>query len=290
MTQQELTLAKTKGVAYISGFTADQISGFLKKKHDADLFVDQCKNGPTWSSHNLLILDAWVLKRTYSPLTTIGYEIKVSRHDFEQDQKWTGYLDLCHYFYFVCPAGLIRATDLPSHAGLMWVSQSGAIHVKHKPERLKPDPTKMNELLIYVLMARAVISNTYFPPNNGEELSRVDGRRKTVEEAAKRKELAYFVKGHIKQYEDSVRARESTLAPRETAVQEFVRRLADLGIVWNLEKNVWEEQWRVNEQISALKESITGEDLRQLEGMAQRLAETCKTIRKLRGEQKVVFG
>jgi hypothetical protein len=99
----------------------------FKKK---DVFITECKNGETWGARDLYKLDAWVLKRTYSPLTTIGYEIKVSRSDFENDQKWTNYIDLCHEFFFVCPGGLIRATDLPSSVGLIWVSSTGNLHIK----------------------------------------------------------------------------------------------------------------------------------------------------------------
>jgi len=68
--------------------TSGDILKLLASKHAGDVLVDECKNGQSWG-RNLLKMDAWVLRRTWSPLTTIGYEIKVSRQDFEADQKWT---------------------------------------------------------------------------------------------------------------------------------------------------------------------------------------------------------
>ena len=76
----------------------------LKAKHTDDVFVAECKNGPTHTaSHRRL--DAWVMKKSWSPITMLGYEIKQSRSDFLQDNKWQAYLPCCHQLYFVCPKG-----------------------------------------------------------------------------------------------------------------------------------------------------------------------------------------
>ena len=176
-----------KGVMRLNGIDSGLIMSLLEKRHDRDVFVGECKNGETWGARDLLKLDAWVLKRSYSPLTTIGYEVKCSRSDFEQDQKWTKYLGLCHLFYFVCPAGLIRGTDLPESIGLIWASIN-KLHVKRKAERAVPDQEKLNRLLTYIVMARSVIVNNMNETGAGHT-PREDHLvvvRKEVERAEKR--------------------------------------------------------------------------------------------------------
>ena len=66
----------------LNGIKADQVLTLLRNKHSKDVFVSECKNGETWGARDLLKMDAWVLLRSYSPLTTVGYEIKISRRDF----------------------------------------------------------------------------------------------------------------------------------------------------------------------------------------------------------------
>lgn len=102
--------------------TARQITGLLEKKHAADFFASQVKNGPTLFGKELLILDGWAMKKSWANPLTIGYEIKVSRGDFLQDSKWHNYLDYCNEFYFAAPPGIIRTDELPPEAGLILCS------------------------------------------------------------------------------------------------------------------------------------------------------------------------
>ncbi len=113
----------------------------------------QCKIGPSFGAPGLLILDAWVLPRSWvKPI--LGYEIKVSRSDFLQDKKWRGYLDWCHKFAFVVPWGMVKKEEVPEEAGLMWTTQNGRglRWVKHAPNRRVEIPS---EIFHYVLMWRA---------------------------------------------------------------------------------------------------------------------------------------
>jgi hypothetical protein len=218
-------LKKEKGSVFVGGIDSRQILNALAVQHKDDVFIPECKNGQSWGN-DLLKLDAWVLKRTYSPLTTIGYEIKCSRQDFERDQKWTGYLGFCHYFYFVCPAGLIKAADLPPGVGLVWVSASGTLHTKHKATRMSnPDPTEMNKLLIYALMARSkIVANMY--SRNEPEVDHLQGVRECVEKANAKKELAYFIKGHVQERSREISEKEGSILRREERISDFTRRLA----------------------------------------------------------------
>ncbi len=264
-------LIKEHGILRLNGINSRQIMSMLHRRHEKDLVVPECKNGETWGARDLLKLDAWVLCRTYSPLTTIGYEIKCSRQDFEQDQKWTKYLDLCHMFYFVCPAGLIRATDLPSNIGIIWASRD-KLHIKHKAERLQPNIEKQNRLLIYILMARTIIVANWMDKGEPEK-DRLQVVKETIDRAKERKELAYFVKSHI-------REKEIDLNNRERSVLDFQSRLAKLGITWDAEKGDWNDTMRVNKEIDALKNAIDLWTLRGMRDTGQKLVELVNTLEK----------
>ncbi len=146
--------------------TSRDIVTALASKHSEDVFVPECKDGPTLSrggSH--LRLDAWAMRRSWSGPTTYGYEIKVSRSDFVKDEKWHGYLDLCSQFYFVCPHGLIQPHELPAEPGLYWCSQEGCRLFLKKKAQHRADVQVPETLFRYVLMSRARIIGEF---NNNE--------------------------------------------------------------------------------------------------------------------------
>lgn len=61
--------------------TAKAILELLRAKHAEDVFVPECKTGPS-QGHDHSRFDAWVMKKSWANAATIGYEIKVSRSDF----------------------------------------------------------------------------------------------------------------------------------------------------------------------------------------------------------------
>lgn len=275
MAQLSLKLKQSKGISFLTGITADQIKGLLETKHYKDVFFTECKNGATWSATHLLKLDAWAMKKSYSPLATIGYEIKVDRSDFENDQKWVDYLPLCHQFYFVCPAGMIRSDELPEKVGLMWVSTTAKLHVKRYAERRTPDAEKMNALLIYILMSR-------LDAQQAQEPERIDYKRKYVEECNAKQELAYFVKGHIRERETAIKKLEMDIASRESRVARFSSSLKTLGIEWNPENNEWMDSQRVENEINALKSRIDNWTLNNMRDAGKRLLQVVEDIEKMR--------
>jgi len=279
----QASLIKQKGIWSINGITSSQILALLETKHIKDVFIAECKNGETWGARDLLKLDAWVLKRTYSPLTTIGYEIKCSRADFENDQKWAGYLTLCHLFYFVCPAGLIRSTDIPSNIGLIWVSKAGKLHTKRKATRVSPDIQKQNGLLIYALMSRSkIVANMMDVNYPNEPQDRLQEYRDAIERANERKELAYFVKSHIKKIAEEVRKKDVEFGNREYAIKDFEERLLKLGISWDSSINVWIGRTRVTNEIDILGKQIDNTTLRNIESLGKQLASLVEVIKKYR--------
>lgn len=140
--------------------TASTIKDLLASKHSNDVFVTECKDGPSCSG--MLKLDAWAMKRSWAHPCYYGYEIKVSRADFLSDTKWPGYLDYCNEFSFVCPKGVIQPNEVAESAGLLIVASTGTrLFTKKKaPHRDIPTP----ELLLqYILMARTQITkSTYY--------------------------------------------------------------------------------------------------------------------------------
>jgi hypothetical protein len=273
-------LTKEKGLLHLSGISSADILSLLKVRHCKDVIVPECKNGETWGARDLLKLDAWVLCRSYSPLRTIGYEIKVSRQDFESDQKWTGYLDLCHEFYFVCPAGLIRATDLPQRAGIIWASKD-RLFTKRKAQRIEPDTLKATRLLIYVVMSRSQIVANMFDRVEDPQLNKLQLMRKTVEEAESRKELAFFVKGHVRRIYDQITQIDRTIQSREASAERFKEALARLGIIWNPEDNSWTENMKVENEINTLKKTIDLNTVRTMRALSRALENTANTLEEL---------
>lgn len=129
--------------------TADHIIRLLGEKHAEDVFVPQCKDGP--SGNFFSQLDAWVMEKSWSHPTTYGYEVKVDRRDFLRDNKWQKYLPLCSDFYFACPTGLIQPEECSPEAGLLWASTTGSrLFVKKKAPRRQV--TLPESLFRYVIM------------------------------------------------------------------------------------------------------------------------------------------
>jgi len=104
--------------------TSDMILALLRGRHSKDIFVSECKDGPS-SCTTHLRMDAWAMKRSWANPCMWGYEIKVSRRDFVGDDKWPQYLGLCNQFYFVAPPDLIQPEELGNHVGLLVVAKTG---------------------------------------------------------------------------------------------------------------------------------------------------------------------
>lgn len=140
----------TRGV----DMNARDLGRLLAERHKDDVFVPECKTGP--SGVGSLRLDGWAMKRSWSTPTTWGYEIKVSRSDFLNDDKWTGYLDCCSEFYWVCPWGLIQPNEVGRGAGLIYATKTGTRLVR-KVKAVSRDVQIPESLWRYLLMSRTNI-------------------------------------------------------------------------------------------------------------------------------------
>ncbi len=273
----------------VNAITANEINRLLAAHHARDIYVAECKNGASYAS-KLLMLDGWAFKRTWSPLTTIGYEVKVTRADFERDQKWVQYLPLAHEFYFVCPAGLIRGVDLPPGVGLMWVTQgSRRLHTKIKSARRAPDAEQLLNLLLYVLMSRTVIVADMYEANakrvapEDKVADRLQQIREAVALADERKQLSYIVKDHIHRRFDEMGERVRTAQHQEERAEKFASRLAQLGIKWNPRIQEWAHDEEVRREIDQLARHVVDDrTLWMLKGFNRELGMFVETIEKLR--------
>lgn len=139
----------------VSAITARDIMGLLTTKHANDVFVPECKNGPTHAASHLR-MDAWAMARSWAHPRIVAYEIKVSRSDFVRDDKWRGYLPYCNELYFVCPPKMIALEELPADVGLM-VPSANCTRVYTKRKAAYRDITIDEDVLRYVLICRAKI-------------------------------------------------------------------------------------------------------------------------------------
>lgn len=240
-----------------SGMVSQQLKDILLAKHADAVCVEECKDGRSWGS-SLLRLDLWVLLKTWSPWTTIGYEIKVRRSDFLNDNKWQNYLPYCHLFYFVCPPGVIHEAELPEGVGLMVGSKNiRKLFIKRKAIRHEPDADKLCQLMSYVLMSRVpkIVANMYEIPDFKD--NRLEQVRYYLKQAEERGALAEMVHGHVRQVYDESRSRICEAENLMNTVRDFSDRLSNLGINWNPESDTWDENFRARNQIEDLRTGIT---------------------------------
>lgn len=104
--------------------TSTDIKLALREMHSsrASYFITECKTCSTYfpDPQGLLIFDGLAITKSYTKPNIIGYEIKVSRSDFLQDNKWHLYLQYCNEFFFVVPKGRVKKEELPDNVGLIY--------------------------------------------------------------------------------------------------------------------------------------------------------------------------
>lgn len=126
----------------------------LRARHAApSVFVA----GPKMGQAGSRILDGWAMLATWSPWTTIGYEIKCSRSDWLGDQKYLEYLPTCHLFFVVAPKGVVVPSELPPGVGLLEPIGQGTgarLVTRLKAARREPDHRKVCKVMAYCLMWR----------------------------------------------------------------------------------------------------------------------------------------
>jgi hypothetical protein len=241
--------------------TADNILNLLRQKHREDVFVPECKGGPTWGTGHSR-LDAWAMKKSWAHPLVWGYEIKVSRSDFLGDQKWHSYLPYCNEFYFVCPGKLIDPSELPAEAGLLWVASTGRQLMKKKASARR-DVEVPEELYRYLLMSRVQIIDERDPLKACKQTreERVVYWREWLENHRENKRLGYRVSRELREHVEQVESDNQRLKAENNALALFKQRLDELGVNPNQTIN----EWRVNSALSQLMGDIPPYFGRQVE-------------------------
>lgn len=135
--------------------TSKEIKKALSGYHDKDFFLTECKNGSTYfpPEQGLLMFDGLAITKSYTRPCITGYEIKVSRGDFLQDNKWHLYLQYCNEFYFVVPKGLIKKDELPDSVGLIYYYPETSF-LKKKKKALWRDIEEPVGMYKYIIFSR----------------------------------------------------------------------------------------------------------------------------------------
>lgn len=223
--------------------TASEIIELLSQKHLDDVFIPECKNGETRGS-NYCRMDAWVMKKSWAHPLVMGYEIKVSRGDFLQDNKWTKYLGLCNEFYFVCPWGLIDKSELPEEAGLIYVNQkaTGSTTKKKAPNRTVKIP---ESIFRYILMSRIKIIK------EKNEISKKDFWKSWLSEKDNNKKFSRLISNGIKNIVlekcQALIKEISEVKEENQQLQNVKKRMQELGVDINKKYFAWDATRKLEE-------------------------------------------
>lgn len=182
--------------------TSNDIKEILETRHknNGDIFIAECKVGGTWNSgfeNKCYRLDGWAMKKSWTNPTVWGYEIKVNRNDFLNDDKWQNYLPYCTDFYFVCPKGIIKPEELQENVGLLTVHGTRLYTAKKAIRRNVNIP---NDLYRYIMMNRVLIKKEY--DDNFKDTHRVEFYKQQLALIKEGKEVGWQLSSAIKNMAD----------------------------------------------------------------------------------------
>jgi hypothetical protein len=102
-----------------------------------------------------LAVNRWGNKWGYKRM---AFEIKRSRGDFLGELRDPGKrqdsASVADCFWFVTPAGMVQATEVPGDCGLVWIDEDGRAQVKRKAPKREPTPTDrrlLGAILTYIV-------------------------------------------------------------------------------------------------------------------------------------------
>ena len=216
-------------------YSSANIVALLAQRHSKDVFVPECKDGATQTRSHVR-LDAWAMNRSWANACSFGYEIKVSRADFVQDNKWPAYLKLCNQFYFVAPPNLIDPAELSPDCGLLVVAGEGPgtrlLTKKKAPYR---DVEIAEDLYRYILMCRVQVA-----PESPLETAEQRWRNWLARKAETRT-LGYEVSKAIRERANEIESRNQKLERDIRTYDDLRAILNSLGVniyTWNVEQDL----------------------------------------------------
>ena len=215
----------------------------LRKKHESDVFVDQCKTGPTQMLRGgeLQVMDAWAMAKSWAHPCVTCYEIKVSRSDFLSDKKWRGYLPYCNLMFFATPWKLVAPEELPGEeCGLIWITENGGRCVVKRPAKYR-EVEIPETVWRYILMWRARITDEA----RHVATDRAQQAREYLEKKAELKDLGWNFARHIARKAEEIARTNSRLQDEIKLLSEVRAMLMELGFTTPHQLR----EWRMREQI-----------------------------------------
>lgn len=249
-------------------YVASELIKMLALRHSKDVFIPECKDGPTQSVSRYLRMDAWAMNKSWAHPVAFAYEVKVSRSDFLQDNKWPAYLPLCNQFYFVAPAGLVDISELPAEVGLLTAAGKGdggrLITKKKAPHR---DVQIPEEVYRYILMCRVQVADEK-PLETTEERW-----RNWLEKKSENRRLGYEVSKRIRERASELEAENSHLKFENEQYADLKNVLAAMQV--NIHD--WRLQEKVKDRIRA-QERVFNEELINAMRDARNKIDTALTV------------
>lgn len=252
-------------------FSARQIVDLLRDRHKEDVFVEECKDGPTnVGTGRHMRLDGWAMKKSWSTPNVWGYEVKVSRSDFTRDEKWRGYLPMCNSLYFVTAPDIALESEIPAECGWLVVSSNCAklLLKKKAPYR---DVTIPENVFRYILMCRARVGSEIDFENP------VRSRRKYFEAWLKEKEwnheVGYRVSSSLRKIVNDALLENRRLKEKHEEYEPLRAALGALGIKeWEIHRL---SEGELARRVKRITEAVPEDFLKKLDELsatAQRVA------------------
>ena len=236
-----------QGYGGVEGMTSDELIRRLAIRHKEDVWVPECKDGPT-HTRNHRRLDGWAMRKSWENPMIFGYEVKISRSDFMRDDKWQAYLPMCNQLSFVAPPGIIDKAELPEGIGLLEPVGTDRLITRRKAVyREIPFP---DDVFKYILMCRAKVG----PERSSED--RLAYWREWLAHRKDAKELGGLVSAAIAEHVRKVQSENDDWRRKSESIETALRTLRAMGI----EPLTYE--WSVKRQAEAIR-SLIPDDFRQ---------------------------
>lgn len=232
--------------------TSTDIYKLLELKYPIEKFltIAECKIGSTWFKTACSRFDMWVMARSWQNPRFIGCEIKVSRQDFLNDNKWQNYLPYCTELYFVASHGIIDSSEVPEQAGLLEATKNCKRLILKKKAPVR-DIEIPQSLLVYILMCRARIT----ADNTEQSKASLWADRLKEMEANKRigSSVAWHIRDLANKQVKAVIEENKKLRDENRILQQIKECMESLGI--NAEEVRYGGRSRIEQKI---KESLSG--------------------------------
>ena len=262
----------------IETMEAKQLVDLLAVRHRKDVFVRECKTGPSMTGAKHVRFDAWAMQRSWSKPNVYGYEVKVSRSDFLQDDKWPSYLPFCNYFSFVAAPGVIQPEEIPEGCGLIVASSTGTrLFTKRKAPRR--DVGTIESVLRYVLMSRAVVGT---PSLELKHDSNEEYWRDWLAEKRERRELGHRVSREIREL---VNDRITSVEIQNIELKKRVEKYEALAAVLD-ELGINPHEWKAGDRLrEAMEEGPYKKPPRRIARAIRKLGDAAEIITKWNAEE-----